>query len=81
MLTNRSLALGMLWITCTLGLMRRESEQRRREAEEQTREHLSDLAHVGRLKTSGSTRRNTRARTQSTTSSNLFPSRDCRAAA
>lgn len=52
-ITNRSLALSMIWITYVLGMMRRNADDQRRVAEEMTRIHLTDLAHMGRLKTVG----------------------------
>ncbi len=52
-LTNRSLALCMIWITLTLGLLRARADQRRHEAEELTRLHLADLAHMGRVEMAG----------------------------
>ncbi len=52
-LTNRSMALCMIWLTLILGTLRRHAEERQREAETQTRLHLSDLAHLGRVETAG----------------------------
>ncbi|MBI5761612.1 MAG: GHKL domain-containing protein [Planctomycetales bacterium] len=52
-LTNRGLALFAIGMTAFLGMKRRKAEDKRRFAEEKTREHLADLAHVGRLKTAG----------------------------
>ena len=50
---NRGLAVFSIGMTAFLGLQRRRSEQERQRAEEITRVHLADLAHVGRLKTAG----------------------------
>lgn len=52
-LTNRGLALFAIGMTAFLGMKRRTADEERRAAEEKTREHLADLAHVGRLKTAG----------------------------
>jgi len=52
-LTNRSLALFMIWITLKLGAMRKQAEQSRRQAEAQSRSHLADLAHMNRVTTAG----------------------------
>lgn len=52
-LTNRALTLFMISMTTLLGMRRRWAEEKRRQAEEQTRLHLADLAHMGRLKTAG----------------------------
>ena len=52
-ITNRGLALFMMWTTFGLGMLRRKAEQERRLAEEKTRMHLTDLAHMGRLETVG----------------------------
>ncbi len=52
-LTNRAVALCMIWITTTLGMICRRAEQQRREAEERTRLHLADLAHMSRVKAAG----------------------------
>lgn len=52
-LTNRGLALFAIGMTAFLGIKRRTADEERRAAEDKTREHLADLAHVGRLKTAG----------------------------
>lgn len=52
-IANRGLALVSIGMTTFLGLKRRRSEEHRLLAEEQTRLHLADLAHMGRLKTAG----------------------------
>lgn len=52
-LTNRAVALCMIWITTTLGMVSRHAEQQRSEAEERTRLHLADLAHMSRVKAAG----------------------------
>ena len=51
--TNRFLALFMIWVTTILGVRRRRAEELRRRAEEQTRLHLADLAHLGRVEIAG----------------------------
>jgi C4-dicarboxylate-specific signal transduction histidine kinase len=50
---NRSLALFAIGMTTFLGMLRRRAEAERERAEERVREHLADLAHMGRLKTAG----------------------------
>ncbi len=50
---NRGLAVFSITVTTFLGLQRRRSDEERQHAEEQTRLHLADLAHMGRLKTAG----------------------------
>ena len=50
---NRLLALFAIGMTAFLGMKRRRADERRQAAEEQTRLHLSDLAHMGRLQTAG----------------------------
>ena len=52
-LTNRFLAVSMIWITLTLGVMRKNADQRRQQAEEQMLLHLADLAHMNRVHTVG----------------------------
>ena len=52
-LTNRSMAISMIWITTILGLKRHRAERYRRRAEAQTRSHLADLAHLSRVETAG----------------------------
>ncbi len=50
---NRGLAVFTIVVTAFLGMQRRRSDAKRQQAEEATRLHLADLAHMGRLKTAG----------------------------
>lgn len=50
---NRFLAIFMISLTTILGVKRRQAEEQRRQAEERTRLHLADLAHMGRLQLAG----------------------------
>lgn len=50
---NRCLALFAIGMTTFLGLRRRQAEADRAAAEAKTREHLADLARMGRLTTAG----------------------------
>lgn len=50
---NRSLAVFAIGLTTYLGAKRRRADERRQAAEEQTRIHLADLAHLNRLNTAG----------------------------
>jgi signal transduction histidine kinase len=50
---NRFLALFTIGMTAFLGVKRRRAEEERQEAEQRTRLHLADLAHMGRVKTAG----------------------------
>lgn len=52
-ITNRCLALFAVGMSALLGVQRRRAEEQRQQAELQTRLHLADLAHLGRLKTAG----------------------------
>ena len=52
-ITNRCLAVFAIGMAALLGVQRRRADDRRRQAEAQMRLHLSDLAHLGRLKTAG----------------------------
>jgi C4-dicarboxylate-specific signal transduction histidine kinase len=52
-LTNRGLALFAIGMTAFLGTRRRRAEAERAAAEERVREHLADLARMGRLTTAG----------------------------
>ena len=45
-LTNRFLAIVMIWITLTLGMMRKHADQRRQAAEAQTLLHLAYICSV-----------------------------------
>ena len=51
--TNRFLAVSMIWITLTLGMLRKVADDRRQQAENQTRLHLADLAHMNRVSATG----------------------------
>jgi C4-dicarboxylate-specific signal transduction histidine kinase len=50
-IVNRCLALFAIGMTTFLGLRRRRAEAERADAEERVREHLADLARMGRLTT------------------------------
>lgn len=50
---NRFLALFAIGMTTFLGLRRRQAEAERAAAEERVREHLADLARMGRITTAG----------------------------
>ncbi|MBC7818630.1 MAG: GHKL domain-containing protein [Planctomycetaceae bacterium] len=52
-ITNRCLAVFAIGMSALLGVQRRRAEDQRQRAEAQTRLHLADLAHLGRLKTAG----------------------------
>jgi C4-dicarboxylate-specific signal transduction histidine kinase len=52
-IVNRCLALFAVGMTTFLGLLRRRAERERVDAEEKVREHLADLARMGRLTTAG----------------------------
>ena len=52
-ITNRCLAVFAIGMAALLGVQRRRAEDQRQQAEGQMRLHLSDLAHLGRLKTAG----------------------------
>lgn len=52
-IVNRCLALFAIGMTTLLGVLRRRAEVKRAEAEEKVREHLADLAHMGRVTTAG----------------------------
>lgn len=52
-ITNRCLAVFAISTSALLGVQRRRADERRQQAEAQMRLHLSDLAHLGRLKTAG----------------------------
>jgi signal transduction histidine kinase len=52
-IVNRCLALFAIGMTTFLGLRRRQAEADRAAAEARTREHLADLARMGRLTTAG----------------------------
>ena len=51
--TNRCLAVFAIGMAALLGVQRRRADDQRQQAEAQMRLHLSDLAHLGRLKTAG----------------------------
>lgn len=52
-IANRFLALFAVWMTVFLGLKRRRADEEKQRVEEQIRQQLADLAHMGRLKTAG----------------------------
>ena len=52
-IANRCLAVFAIGMTTFLGIRRRQAEADRAEAEEKVREHLADLARMGRLHTAG----------------------------
>lgn len=52
-ITNRCLAVFAIGMSALLGVQRRRADDQRQQAEAQMRLHLSDLAHLGRLKTAG----------------------------
>jgi len=52
-IANRCLALFAIGMTAFLGLRRKQADARRNEAVLLTREHLADLARMGRLNTAG----------------------------
>lgn len=52
-IANRCLALFAIGMTCFLGMRRRNAESKRDEAVLLVREHLADLARIGRLNTAG----------------------------
>ncbi len=52
-ITNRCLAVFAVGMAAMLGVQRRRADDQRQQAEAQMRLHLSDLAHLGRLKTVG----------------------------
>jgi C4-dicarboxylate-specific signal transduction histidine kinase len=52
-IANRCLALFSIGMTTFLGVRRRQAEAERAEAEERVREHLADLARMGRITTAG----------------------------
>lgn len=52
-MVNRGLAVFSIGMTLTLGLLRRRAEVARTRAEEETRDHLTALAHLDRLHAAG----------------------------
>ena len=52
-IANRCLAGFSIGVTTFLGMRRRRAETERLTAEEQIRQHLADLAHLGRVNTAG----------------------------